>query len=245
MKDFSSFHKLSYGLYLIASAFEGKKSGYAGNTGFQVTSEPSTIAISCNKDNYTANIIQQSKKFSLSVLQKDLDVTIIGDFGFKSSGDINKFEKYSYKTGELGIPVVTDSCVAAFECEVINVVDCGSHLLFIGEVVVAEKLSNQPSLTYDYYHEHYKMLAPKNAPTYIDPEKLRDEDKEKPVEEEKPVKTTGAPPSEHVCIICGYTYDPEVGEPSMGIPPGTPFEDLPEDFVCPICGAAKDYFKEV
>ena len=244
MLDYSSFHKLSYGLYLISSAYDGEKSGYAGNTGFQVTSAPSTIAVSCNKDNYTCGIIQKSRKFSLSVLQKDLDISIIGDFGFKSSADIDKFSKYIYKTGQLGIPVVTDSCISAFECSVINEVDCGSHILFIGEVVVAEKLNDQPPLTYEYYHEHYKMLSPKNAPTYIDPDLLHEkEDQEKA--EETPAKTTGAPPSEHVCIICGYTYDPEVGEPSMGIPPGTPFEDLPEDFMCPICSAGKDYFKEI
>lgn len=238
MIDFNSFHKLSYGLYIIATEFEGEKAGYAGNTGFQVTATPSTIAISCNKDNYTCGMLQKSKKFSLSVLQKDLDVGIVGDFGFKSSKEFDKFAKHDYKTGELGIPVVTDSCIAAFECKVLNEVDCGSHILFVGEVVVAEKLSDQPPLTYEYYHQHYKMLSPKNAPTYVDPENLKEE------EPEKEEATDASAAAEHVCIICGYTYDPEVGEPSMGIPPGTPFEDLPEEFTCPICSAGKDYFKE-
>ena len=91
MIDFKSFHKLSYGLYLICSEWDGKKAGYAGNTGFQVTADPSTIAISSNKENFTTDIISKSKKFSLSVLQKDLDIGIIGDFGFKSSKDIDKF----------------------------------------------------------------------------------------------------------------------------------------------------------
>lgn len=241
MIDFSSFHKLSYGLYIISSQYEGKKSGYAGNTGFQVTATPSVIAVSCNKENYTCGIIQHSKKFSLSVLQKDLDISIIGDFGFKSTRNIDKFSKYAWKTGTLDIPVVTDSCIAAFECKVVSEVDCGTHILFLGEVVVAEKLNDQPPLTYEYYHEHYKMLAPKNAPTYIDPANLVEE-KNAEAEEEK---TEGGAMSEHICIICGYTYDPEIGEPSMGIPPGTPFEDLPEEFTCPICGAGKDYFKEM
>lgn len=241
MIDFTSFHKLSYGLYIICSQFEGKKAGYAGNTGFQVTANPSTIAISCNKENFTCEIIQKSRKFSLSVLQKDLDISIIGDFGFKSSRNIDKFAKYQFKTGELGIPVVTESCVAAFECELLNEVDCGTHILFVGQVVKAEKLNNEPVLTYEHYHEHYKMLAPKTAPTYIDPEKLND----KKEQTEAPVTTDHDDAAEHVCIICGYTYDPEIGEPSMGIPPGTPFEDLPEEFLCPVCGAGKDYFKEV
>lgn len=237
MIDFKSFYTLSYGLYLICSEFEGQKSGYAGNTGFQVTSTPSTLAISCNKDNFTCGIIQKSRKFSLSVLQKELDVSIIGDFGFKSTKDFNKFEKHQYKTGTLGIPVITDSCIAAFECKVINEVDCGSHILFIGEVVESEKLSNEPPLTYDYYHEHYKMVAPKNAPTYIEPELLKDDKKE--------LITTNDLPSEYICTICGYTYDPEEGDIAAGIPPGTPFEDLPEDYTCPICRAGKDFFREV
>ncbi|MBN1925930.1 MAG: rubredoxin [Prolixibacteraceae bacterium] len=236
MIDFTSFQKLSYGLYLICSEHNGTKSGYAGNTGFQVTSSPQTIAISCNKDNFTCGIIEKSRKFSLSVLQLELDVSIIGDFGFKSTRDIDKFEKYSYKTGKLGIPVITDSCTAIFECKVINQVDCGTHILFIGEIEVAEKINDQPPLTYDYYHSHYKMLAPKNAPTYVDPEKLSGGRTYSTTPE-----TTN---SDYVCIICGYTYDPEVGEPSQGIPPGTPFEELPEDFECPVCKAAKEYFRE-
>ena len=46
----------------------------------------------------------------------------------------------------------------------------------------------------------------------------------------------------YVCSICGYVYDPEVGDPDAGVAAGVPFEKLPEDWVCPICGAAKDDF---
>jgi len=44
------------------------------------------------------------------------------------------------------------------------------------------------------------------------------------------------------CLVCGYIYNPEVGDPSGGIPPGVKFSDLPEDWVCPECGAGKDQF---
>jgi rubredoxin len=47
------------------------------------------------------------------------------------------------------------------------------------------------------------------------------------------------------CTVCGYIYDPAVGDPSSGIPRGTAFEDLPEDWVCPECGAGKDVFEPV
>ena len=47
------------------------------------------------------------------------------------------------------------------------------------------------------------------------------------------------------CIICGYIYDPEEGDPKSGIKPGTAFEELPDDWVCPICGATKDQFEKI
>ena len=46
----------------------------------------------------------------------------------------------------------------------------------------------------------------------------------------------------YVCDVCGWEYDPAVGIPEEGIAPGTPFEELPEDFVCPLCGVGKDDF---
>jgi rubredoxin len=48
----------------------------------------------------------------------------------------------------------------------------------------------------------------------------------------------------YICDTCGYVYDPEVGDPDNGIEPGTAFEDLPEDWVCPLCGVGKDEFSE-
>jgi rubredoxin len=46
------------------------------------------------------------------------------------------------------------------------------------------------------------------------------------------------------CKICGYIYDPENGDPDAGVAPGTPFEKLPDDWVCPLCGAPKDMFEK-
>jgi rubredoxin len=47
------------------------------------------------------------------------------------------------------------------------------------------------------------------------------------------------------CLVCGYVYDPEEGDPDNGVDPGTAFEELPDDWVCPICGAGKDSFEPV
>ena len=48
----------------------------------------------------------------------------------------------------------------------------------------------------------------------------------------------------YVCKACGYVYDPGIGDPDSGIVPGTSFEDLPDDWVCPMCGVGKDMFEE-
>jgi rubredoxin len=47
------------------------------------------------------------------------------------------------------------------------------------------------------------------------------------------------------CVVCGYIYDPEAGDPDGGVNPGTPFEQLPDEWTCPVCGAAKDMFEKV
>lgn len=245
--NYAAFHKLSYGLYLIATEYEGEKVGYIANTAFQITAEPSQIAISCNKDNYSAQKIIDSQKFSISVLKKEVDTSLIGKFGFMSCPDINKFDGVETITAKSGAPIVVDSSVAWFDCKVLNAVDVGSHYLIIAEVVDGDVLSNEDPLTYAYYHAKYKMRSPKNAPTYISEDKLGDEPEpeiiEESVETEEPAGESGD--GIHSCNICGYQYDPAEGDPAMGIPPGTAFEDLPEDYACPICTAGKDFFTKV
>ena len=51
--------------------------------------------------------------------------------------------------------------------------------------------------------------------------------------------------SKYECTVCGYIYDPELGDPENNIAPGTPFEDLPDDWLCPVCGAAKSEFEKI
>ncbi len=248
--NYRAFHKLSYGLYIISTEHEGEKAGYIGNTAFQITSEPSQIAISSSKKNYSTQKILDSKRFSLSVLKKEVETSLIGKFGFMSSTDLDKFEGLEIITATTGAPIVLDSCVAWFDCRVIDSVDVGTHILIIAKVVDGEMISNEEALTYDYYHRKYKMLAPKNAPTYIPNEKLGPEPEAENISSDSDDSKTksrqelGPGEGVHTCSICGFQYDPAEGDPSAGIPPGTPFEDLPEDYKCPICNAGKDYFKK-
>jgi len=172
---------------------------------------------------------------------------LIGKFGFMSSTDIDKFDGVVTKRSVSGAPIVLNSCVAWLDCRVLDTVDVGSHILIIAEVLDGDVISNEEPLTYDYYHKKYKMFAPKNAPTYIDKDKLGDEpepEPEPPKQETKEKAKTIDENGVFTCSICGFRYDPEEGDPSAGIPPGTPFEDLPDDYKCPICNASKEYFKK-
>ncbi|WP_363322896.1 flavin reductase [uncultured Sunxiuqinia sp.] len=246
---YKAFHKMSYGMYLVASELDGKKSGYIANTAFQVTNSPEQVAISCHKKNQTTDVIRQAGAFSVSVLKQNLDVKLIGNFGFMSGRDLDKFQDVQTQTAKTGMPIVLDECVAWLDCEVRQTLDVGSHWLIIGEVVDSAVVLDEEPLTYQVYREKYKMFSPKNSPTYIEQETLQQEEAEAKAKTPEPDAPEESAPAEeasaHVCVICGYHYNPEQGDPTRGIPPGTPFEDLPDDYRCPICNATKDYFKEV
>jgi flavin reductase (DIM6/NTAB) family NADH-FMN oxidoreductase RutF/rubredoxin len=243
---YKAFHKMSYGMYLVAAELGGKKTGYIANTAFQVTSSPEQVAISCHKNNESTEIIRQAGAFSVSILKQELDIKLIGNFGFSSGSALDKFKDVKIYRAKTGMPIVIDECVAWLDCEIRQMVDVGSHWLIIGEVVESDLVSDEEPLTYAYYREKYKMLSPKNSPTYIEKEKLAEEEDQlkEQVQGEKEAGE-GCEAKPFICLICGYTYDPAVGEPSLGIPPGTAFEDVPDDFKCPVCNATKDYFKKL
>lgn len=229
--DFEAFFKLTYGLYVVSSKAGDQQSGYISNTVFQVTAEPVQIAITCSKNNYTAEIIAKSQVFAISALAKDCDPKIIGTFGYHTGQDIQKFDNISFITGQTNVPILTWDTIAWFECHVKQSMNVGTHMIFIGEVVDANIIDSQSEpLTYQYYREVRKGTIPKNAPTYIDENKLK----------QPPMKKNE---KKYVCQVCGHVYDPLKGDPDSGIKPGTAFEDLPDDWVCPVCGAKKDQFK--
>ena len=230
--DVTALHKLSYGVYIVASKMNGRLNGQIANAVIQVTSEPITIAASINKQNLTWEFIKKSGVFSVSILCEDTPLEFIGRFGFHSGRDMDKFEGIKYKLGETGAPIVLDNAVACLEARVKQAVDAGSHTIFIGEVVNAEMVSNEVCMTYEHYHEIKGGKTPQAAATYI---------KETPPKTRKEQKTTM---TKYVCTICGYVYEPEKGAPDNGVNPGTPFEKIPDDWTCPVCGAAKSEFEK-
>jgi flavin reductase (DIM6/NTAB) family NADH-FMN oxidoreductase RutF len=164
-----AFYTISYGIYVVSAGKDGTFNGQIANTVFQVTSEPPTVAVSINKQNYTHELIVSSNKFTASILKEETPMTMIGRFGFKSGKEINKFEGIEIKTGVTGIPVVTENAVAFLEAEVINSMDCGTHTIFLGRVIESEALDNAEPMTYAYYQKTRGGRAPKNAPTYQAP----------------------------------------------------------------------------
>jgi flavin reductase (DIM6/NTAB) family NADH-FMN oxidoreductase RutF/rubredoxin len=228
--NYETYFKISYGLYIVTTRSGNKKGGYIANTVFQVTATPPQFAISCNKENYTADLIMQSKVFGFSVLNEKANPSLIRDFGYKSGRDIDKFAGVKYFEGISGIPIVTESSVAWFECKVINSYEVGTHIIFIGEVIDSGIIEEKGKpLTYSYYREVLKGFSPKNAPTYIE------KDESALIRQEAEVWQ---------CQLCRYEYEQTKGDPISGISPGTSFLDLPDDWVCPICGADKSLFEK-
>ncbi len=169
--NLNALHKLSYGVYVVCSRKGDKINGQIANTVIQVTSDPPALAVSINNSNLTHEYIKESRIFTASVLCQDTPLSFIGNFGFKSGRDADKFEGINYKTGKTKAPVVTDNAVAYMEVEVTREVDVGTHTLFIGKVVDADIISDEVSMTYDYYHQVKRGTTPKTAPSYIEEKK--------------------------------------------------------------------------
>jgi flavin reductase (DIM6/NTAB) family NADH-FMN oxidoreductase RutF/rubredoxin len=233
MIQLDSLFKISYGLYIVSSGNNHIRNGFISNTVFQITSEPPQFAASCNKNNYTAEIILKTGYFAVSVLHQQAAKELIATFGYKTGKEIDKFNNIQYKTGETGVPIVLEDTVAILEFKLLQTFDMGSHYIFIGELKHGEVVNdNLELLTYNYYRNIRKGIAPKNAPTYIDKSKYGQEIAE-------------AAKPKYKCMACGYIYDPDKGDPDSGIKPGTLFEDIPDDWVCPVCGSQKSDFEKM
>lgn len=212
--DKKVFRNISYGMYLVTTN-DHKKNGCIINTLTQITSENPLISISLNKDNYTNKELKNSKKFAVSIISEETDNQVIVNFGYKTGNEVDKFKNISYE--EISdLPVVIDKMTDYLICEVINIVDCQTHDIFIAKVLESKHLNDLTPMTYKYYHEVRKGTSPKNAPTYI-----------------SDTASTGC----YRCKVCGYIYD-NAKEKAK-------FEDLPDDWVCPICGESKDKFEKI
>ncbi|MEW6080403.1 MAG: rubredoxin [Bacillota bacterium] len=176
--------------------------------------------MSLNKMNLTHEFVTSSRLFTVGVLSEDTPLDFIGRFGFKSGREVEKFAGVDYGLTSSGSPFTQANTLAYMEARVVQEMDAGTHTIFLGEVTEGQVLRDGPPMTYAYYRQVKRGGVPKAAPTYTPPGKGQS----------------------HTCSVCGYVYDPEKGDPESGVKPGTAFQDLPDDWTCPVCGAGKDAF---
>lgn len=153
--------KLTYGLFVLSARDGMKDNGCIINTVMQVTDTPLQIAVAINKNNYTLEMIEKSGVFNVSVLSEDVPFSVFERFGFKSGRDENKFSDFEHKQRSCNdVYYITNYTNAYISAKVVNMIDCGTHMMIIGEVTQALTLSDKPSVTYDYY---FKNIKPKPA----------------------------------------------------------------------------------
>jgi rubredoxin/flavin reductase (DIM6/NTAB) family NADH-FMN oxidoreductase RutF len=233
--DMSALFTLSYGLYTVGS-FSGKRvNAQIANAVFQITADPARIAVAINREELTNEFIKDSGYMAIGVLAQTADMPFIGHFGFKSGRDMDKFAEKKYLTTPAGCPCPEEHILACLELQVESAVEVDTHTLFIGRLTHCMLTGEGVPMTYNYYQEVLRGKTPPTAPSFKAPQTVCETD-ESPREEKKMKK--------YVCNVCGYVYDPQVGDPDGGIAPGTAFEDIPEDWVCPVCGVGKDQFSE-
>ncbi len=177
-----AMYAISYGLFVVTARVGSKDNGCITNTVAQVTSEPNRVSVAVNKANYTCGMIQESGVFTASVISKAADFSLFKRFGFQSGRDVDKFEGFdAVQRADNGTLIVTEGTNAWISAKVEQMIDLGSHMLFIGTVTDMDVISDVPSATYTYYQEHIK-----------------------PKPEAKPKgKTVWR------CKICGYEYEGE------------------------------------
>ena len=203
--DKKAMFAISYGLFVVTAAEQGKHNGCITNTVMQVTADPNRISVAVNKSNHTCGMIERTGRFTANIISQAATFELFKRFGFQSGRDVNKFEGFSGAwAGECGM-IVFEGTNAWIAAEVERTVDLGTHLLFIGKVLDMETLNDTPSATYAYYQEHIKP---------------------------KPRAAEGGGEGKTVwrCRICGYEYTGE---------------EIPEDFICPICKHPASDFEQV
>jgi len=235
MLDLESLFTLSYPMCIISSKKSGRFDGCIVNTVFQIVPEPPMLAVSVNLQSLTHEYITNSKVFTISVLAENTPLDFIGKFGFRSGKDIDKFEQVKYKIGQNGVPIVLDNVTSYIEAEVVKSIDIKTHTLFIGKITACQTIDDSKiPMVYTYYRDVKGGRTPRTAATYIEKKKTKEK-----------LKKGARKMKSYKCLMCGYIYDPAVGDPENGVEAGTDFEDLPDDWICPDCGVGKDEFEPI
>ena len=158
-----SLNCLSYGLYLVTSSDGTHNNGLIVNTAFQVSADPVKVAVCVCKQSFTHEIISQSNLFAIMPLEQQTPLIFIGNFGFRTGRNFDKFAKVPFEKGQNAVPIVKEHTLSCIEARVTQAVDVGTHTLFIGDVAAAQFFKKDPPLTYAYYHTVIKGKTPAGA----------------------------------------------------------------------------------
>ena len=218
--DSKAMYKLSYGLFVVTVQHDGKLNGCITNTAIQVANNPDRVGLAINKANLTHDLVMASGEFNISIISTDAGFDLFKHFGMQSGRDADKFADFTdVAAAANGLPYVTKGTNAYMSCKVTETFDLGSHTFFVATIEDMEVLADTPSCTYTDYQNDIK---PKRSAA--------------------PAADEGAV---YRCTICGYEYKEKDGDPANGIAPGTKWEDVPEDWVCPLCKHPKSDFEKV
>lgn len=219
--DPKALYKISYGLYVVGTKFDGKNAGCVVDAFIQSTSAPVPTVILCSiQANQTNAAIKQTGEFTISVLGTDVEPFVIGNFGFQSGRDADKWANVPHKIAD-GLPVL-ERAVSYFRCKVTDQKELSTHTAFFCEVTDAWLGEGEP-LIYGDYQKDMKTKTMEAFKKY----------KETGVAPGTALAPSPSPAREKwVCKICGYVYDGEI-----------PFEQLPKDWKCPVCGHPKSDFE--
>lgn len=155
--DTNVLNNISYGLYVLTARDGDIDNGCIINTVQQVTSDPCVISVTVNKANHTHDMIMDTGEFNVSLISIDTEFDIFEKFGFVSGRDADKFADWKYaERSRNGIYYVTKGVNAYISAKLFHSVDLGTHTVFFAKVTDMESLSEDPSLTYAYYHRHVK-----------------------------------------------------------------------------------------
>ena len=148
---------------------------------------------------------------------------LIGTFGFHCSDDRDKFAEWEAAEDAAGVPYVAEQCVARFSARVVQTLDVGTHIMFVGEVEEAERTCSGDPMTYAYYHQVKGGKTPPKASSFL-PDDLQTASASKGGPE------VATPKFAWRCTVCGHIEY---------------VDELPDEFVCPVCGVGKDMFEKI
>ena len=154
--DLTALFNIGYGLYVVTSNDGKRDNGLIVNTVSQVADNPTKIAVTINKDNYSHHVIKQTGVMNINCLSTDAPFSVFENFGFKSGRNTDKFEGKEKLRSDNGL-VFLDKYINSFmSLNVENYVDLGSHGMFICSISEARVLNSRETMTYSYYHANVK-----------------------------------------------------------------------------------------